>query len=405
MIQRESYLQKIRPFMHKDLVKVLSGIRRSGKSTLFKLIQQELLAQGIKPSQIYEINFESLSYVTASMMDVYRELIHFGQSQAGKSYIFLDEVQDLSEWERLVNSLRVDLDCDLYITGSNSKLLSSELATYLAGRYIEISVYPFSFQEVTELSQETCPEMTRQELFQHYLLWGGMPFIYANQLDAEASAAYLQDIFNSIVLKDIIARHSIRDVELFERILHYLMAQVGQPFSGASLAHYLKNEKRTLSQETLYNYIAYAQDACLLHLAPRADVIGKRMLQFQEKIYLADPGIRQAIYGNNQRDINQILENIVYLELLRRGYKVSIGKAGSREIDFVAESRNGRQYFQVAYLLADPTVVEREFSVLHTTPDSYPKFVLSLDTIDFSRDGVIHQNLIDFLIAPIYLEK
>jgi predicted AAA+ superfamily ATPase len=272
------------------------------------------------------------------------------------------------------------------------------LATYLAGRYIEIQVYPFSFLEVTELAKTAYPERSRQELFQHYLLWGGMPFIYANQLDASATAAYLQDIFNSIVLKDIIARHSIRDVELFERMLHYLMAQVGQPFSGASLIKYLKNEKRTLSQETLYNYIAYAQDACLLHLAPREDVIGKRLLQFQEKIYLADPGIREAIYGNNQRDINQVLENIVYLELLRRGYRVSIGKSGDKEIDFVAESRNNRQYIQVAYLLADPAVVEREFSALNQIPDHYPKRVISLDTFDFSRDGVIHQNLIDFLL-------
>lgn len=391
-------MQKIRPFIDKDLVKVLTGIRRSGKSTLFKLIQQDLLNQGISPSQIYSINFESLTRSTISMMDVYHELVQFGHSHPGKSYIFLDEIQDLPEWEKLVNSLRVDLPCDLYVTGSNSKLLSGELATYLAGRYIEIQVYPFSFLEVTELAKTAYPERSRQELFQHYLLWGGMPFIYANQLDASATAAYLQDIFNSIVLKDIIARHSIRDVELFERMLHYLMAQVGQPFSGASLIKYLKNEKRTLSQETLYNYIAYAQDACLLHLAPREDVIGKRLLQFQEKIYLADPGIREAIYGNNQRDINQVLENIVYLELLRRGYRVSIGKSGDKEIDFVAESRNNRQYIQVAYLLADPAVVEREFSALNQIPDHYPKRVISLDTFDFSRDGVIHQNLIDFLL-------
>jgi predicted AAA+ superfamily ATPase len=398
MIQREAYLQKIRPFINKDLVKVLTGIRRSGKSTLLQFIQQELIERGVSVNQIYAINFESLSRVNSSMMSTYQELVDFGHGYPGKTYIFLDEIQGLPGWEKLVNSLRVDLDCDLYVTGSNSKLLSGELATYLAGRYIEIPIYPFSFQEVTQLTNNIKPVKSSQELFQQYLLWGGMPFIYENELDPSAAAGYLQDIFNSIVLKDIIARHAIRDVELFERVIFYLLANIGQPFSGASLTKYLKNENRALSQETLYNYIAYAQDACLLYLVPREDVKGKKILQFQEKIFLADQGIREAVYGNNQRDINQILENIVYLELLRRGFQVSIGKSGDKEIDFVAVSRSQRLYIQVAYLLADETVIQREFSVLAQIPDQYPKLVLSLDTFDMSRDGIRHLNLIDFLL-------
>lgn len=398
LIQREAYLEKIRPFIDKDLVKVLTGIRRSGKSTMLQLIQQELQRMGVSDRQIYSINFESLSRANATVMEIYQELILFGQSHTGKSYFFLDEIQDLTGWEKLVNSLRVDLDCDLYITGSNSKLLSGELATHLAGRYIEIAVFPFSFQEVYALAQTATPDKSRQELFEQYLVWGGLPFIYENGLDAAATAGYLQDIFNSIVFKDIVSRHAIRDVELFERVLLYLLANNGQPFSGASLVKYLKSEKRTLSQETLYNYMTYAQDACLIYLVPREDIKGKRMLQFQEKIYLADPGIREAIYGHNQRDINQILENIVFLELLRRGYKVTIGKLGDREIDFVAESTGSRIYIQVTYLLADELVVQREFSALADVADQYPKWVLSLDVIDRSQNGIRHINLIDFLV-------
>ena len=298
----------------------------------------------------------------------------------------------------MINSLRVDVDCDLYVTGSNSKLLSGELATYLAGRYVEISVYPFSFSEIMSAESQKHPDRSAEELFQRFLRFGGMPFIYENDLNPSATLTYLQDIYHSILLKDIIARYSIRDTELYERVTSYLLANVGNSFSGVSVMKYLKNESRTLSQETLYNYIAYAQDACLLHLAPRMDVQGKKMLKFQEKIFLADQGIREAVYGNNDRDVNQILENIVFLELLRRGYKVSIGKTDAKEIDFVAEKASQRIYIQVAYLLADDSVIQREFSAFADIRDNYPKFVLSLDHYDFSRDGIVHKNLIDFLL-------
>lgn len=400
MIKRESYLKKIRPFIGKDLVKVLTGMRRSGKSTLLKLIQAELVNQGTPTSQFYAINFESLIWANATTVGTYQEITDFAKSHPGKIYLFFDEIQELPEWERLINSLRVDLDCDIYITGSNSKLLSGELATYLAGRYIEIAVYPFSFQEIVAIEQGKHPQKKREALFQTYLRWGGLPFIYENQLDDQAALDYLNDIYNSILLKDIVARHAIRDVELFERVMAYLLANVGHTFSGVSLMKYLKNEGRTLSQETIYNFIAYAQTACLLHMVPREDVQGKRLLKFQEKIYLADPGIRETVYGNNLRDLNQILENIVYLELLRRGFTVLIGKSGVQEIDFVALNKSQRLYIQVAYLLADESVIQREFSALTGIPDQFPKLVLSLDSFDFSRDGINHQNLIDFLMTP-----
>lgn len=398
MIQREAYMERIRPFINKDLIKVFTGIRRSGKSTLMKLVQLELLEKGVSQKQIYTINFESMTYATREMTSVYQELQDFGKTHDGKSYLFLDEIQELAGWEKMVNSLRIDMDCDLYVTGSNSKLLSGELATYLAGRYIEISVYPFSFQEIMSIENENYLEKSIDEKFQYFLKFGGMPFLYENKLDESASIDYLKDIYNSIILKDIIARYSIRDIELFDRVISYLLANVANAFSGINIMKYLKNEKRTLSQETLYNYIAYAEEACLLHLVPREDIKGKKMLKFQEKIFLADQGIREAIYGNNERDINQILENIVFLELKRRGYKVSIGKHDTKEIDFIAYKAAKRVYFQVAYLISDENVEEREFSGLKNLQDNYPKIVLSLDKYDFSREGIIHMNLIDFLL-------
>ncbi|GAB6059127.1 ATP-binding protein [Desulfonatronum parangueonense] len=398
MIKRETYINRVRAFIDKDVVKVFTGIRRSGKSTLLKLVQQELIGHGVSEHQFITINFESMAYADRDLMSIYQELKRFSETLGKKAYVFLDEIQELTSWEKMVNSLKVDLDCDLYITGSNSKLLSGELATYLAGRYIEISVYPFSFREMMNIKKEKQSNLSTEEAFNIYLRFGGMPFLYENNLGATAALDYLRDIYNSILLKDIIARYSIRDVELFERVLSYLLANVANSFSASNILKYLKHEKRTVSLETLYNYIAHAKEACLLYLAPREDVQGKRILKFQEKIFLADHGIREAIYGNNQRDINQILENIVYIELLRRGYKVRIGKSNAREIDFVAEQMSQKIYIQVAYLIPDQAVAEREFGALLEIRDNYPKMVLSLDKFDFSREGIIHKNLIDFLL-------
>ena len=398
MITRESYIERVRPFIDKDIVKVFTGIRRSGKSTLLQLIQRELIAGAVSEQQILTINFESMSYANRELTSVYQEIKGISESSGGRTYIFLDEIQELDGWEKMVNSLRVDLDCDLYITGSNSKLLSGELATYLAGRYIEISVYPFSFQEVITIRAEKLEISSPDDAFATFLKYGGMPFLYENSLNETAARDYLKDIYNSILLKDIVALHSLRDVELFERVIGYLLANVANSFSGSSIVKYLKHEKRTLSLETVYNYISYAQEACLLYLAPREDVQGKRLLKFQEKIFLADHGIREAIHGHNQRDINLILENIVYLELLRRGYTVRIGKSNAKEIDFVAEKASQKIYIQVAYLIPDQVVAEREFSSLLAVQDNFPKMVLSLDRFDLSREGIIHKNLIDFLL-------
>lgn len=399
MISREKYIEQIKPFIGKDLIKVFTGIRRSGKSSLLQLLKEKLIKEGASMDQFYSINFEDLSYQDKTARDIHDEIKIFCNNNPAISYIFLDEVQELVDWERLVNSLRVSTKADIYITGSNSNLLSGELATHLTGRYIEIPVYPLSFKEIYDWkSENNFGPIDQDILFQQFLRLGGFPFIYASNLDEQAALSYLRDIYQSIMLKDVVSRHQIRDVELLNRIFLYLLSNTGQTFSGKSLSDYLKNEKRALSLETLYNYIAYAQEAFLVYLASRYDIRGKRLLSFQEKILLADMGIREAIYGNNERDVSQVLENVIFLELIRRGYKVTIGRIDENEVDFVADRGSERQYLQVVYILADESTVEREFSALENIDDNFPKMVLSLDKFDRSRNGIRHQNIIDFLL-------
>ena len=380
MIKRELYMKQVRPFIGKDIVKVLTGIRRCGKSVMLKLIQEELKETGISESQFISINFESkaLDFIK-NQEDTYAYIKEFARGHSGKIYLFLDEVQVLDRWEELVNACMIDFDCDIYITGSNAKLLSGELATYLAGRYIQIQMYPFSFQEVMLSS----PDADKKKLFQEYLRWGGMPFLYQYPMDETAKRQYLSDIYDSIMLKDVVTRNHIRDTEQFERILYYLIANVGNTFSAGNISKYMKSEFRNISNETMYNYIDYCQKACLLHFVSRMDLQGKNLLKFQEKIYLTDHGIREAIYGNNQRDIEHILENIVYMELLRRGYQVTIGKMKELEVDFVGEKDGRKEYYQVCYLLASQETTEREFRSLREIQDNYPKYVISMDEFDF----------------------
>ena len=399
MISRELYLKKIRPFMDKDIVKVMTGIRRCGKSVMLKLIQRELEEKGISREQILTINFESRMLPCEKNTDaVFQYVREFAEKTKKRIYLFFDEIQDLAQWEELVNALQIDFDVDIYITGSNAKLLSGELSTYLGGRYVEIRIYPFSYGEILEILRlESSPEV-----FLQYLTYGGMPFIYQNRIDNEMALLYLEDVFDSIILKDITQRNQVRDVGIFKTILLYLVAGVGTTFSASSIQKYLKSEKRGISAETLYNYLEYCKDACILHMVPRSDIIGKKLLQFQEKPYLTDHGFREAVYGNNQRDIQQILENIVYMELIRRGYTVSIGKNSQMEVDFVAERGSGRFYVQVAYLLADDTTIKREFGALESIPDNFPKYVVTMDEINQSRNGIKHVNIRKFLLMADY---
>lgn len=290
------------------------------------------------------------------------------------------------------------MDCDIYITGSNAKLLSGELATYLAGRYVEFIVYPFSFAEFLELYHSVFPEETVQKSFQQYILYGGMPYLANIRYADEPSRQYLQDLFNSVQLKDIVKRNKIRDVDLLERIMAYVMANVGNTFSASSLAKFLKSEQRTVAPETILNYIRYCCDAYLFYQVKREEVQGKQILASNEKYYIADHGIREAVFGGNAKDINLTLENIVYLELLRRGYHVTVGKNQDKEIDFVCDKRGEKLYIQVTYLLASEETIQREFGVYDTVRDNFPKYVVSMDEFDMSRNGIKHRNIRDFLL-------
>ena len=400
MIKRELYMKRIRPFIGSDLIKVMTGIRRCGKSVMLELIKQELIESGVNPIQFISINFEDLSYShLQTAKSLHDEITNRAKDIDGKVYLFFDEIQEVKDWEKCINSFRVSLDCDIYITGSNAKLLSGELATYLGGRYVEFVIYPFSFGEFIELYRPINPDVSIQQCFQKYLITGGMPYLANIRYADEPSKQYLHDLFNSVQLKDIVKRNKIRDVDLLERIIAYVIANVGTTFSARSLTKFLKSEQRTVAPETTLNYIKYCCDAYLFYQVKRVDLQGKQILSTNEKYYIADHGIREAVFGGNMRDINLILENIVYLELLRRGYKVTVGKTGEKEIDFVCDKRSDKLYVQVTYLLASEDTIKREFGAYDTIRDNFPKYVVSLDEFDMSRNGIKHQNIRDFLLA------
>lgn len=400
MIKREIYMKRIRPFIGTDLIKVMTGIRRCGKSVMLELIKQELIDSGTDPAQFISINFEDMNYAhLQTAKALHKEITKKASDINGKVYLFFDEIQEVKDWEKCINSFRVSLDCDIYITGSNAKLLSGELATYLGGRYVEFVIYPFSFAEFIELYKTVAPDESIQKCFQKYLLVGGMPYLANIRYADEPSKQYLNDLFSSVQLKDILKRNKIRDVDLLERIIAYVMANVGNTFSAASLARFLKSEQRTVAPETLLNYIKYCCNAYLFYQVKREDLQGKQILASNEKYYIADHGIREAVFGGNMKQINLTLENIVYLELLRRGYEVTVGRIGDKEIDFVCHKRDEKLYVQVTYLLASDETIQREFGVYDNIRDNFPKYVVSLDEFDMSRNGIKHRNIRDFLLA------
>ena len=401
MLKRDEYIKKIVPFIDKDVIKVLTGIRRSGKSVMLKLLIEELKNIGINENQFIYINFENLKYRNLKNYErLYDFILNKVDDKYKSYYIFLDEIQEVEEWEKCVNSLRVDEDFnfDIYITGSNAKLLSGELSTYLAGRYIEFVVYPFSFKEFFEIMKEKNKEIDLKEAFQDYVKFGGMPFLHNLDYNFEASMQYLQDLYASIILKDIIQRNNIRGTDLLERIINYVVMNIGNTFSATSISKFFKSENRKVAIETILNYIKACEEAFLVYRVARNDLLGKKILNVNEKYYIADHGIREAIMENNQKNINQVLENIVYFEMLRRGYNVKIGKVDNLEVDFVCKKNDETIYIQVSYLLASEDTKEREFSVLENIKDNYPKYVLSMDEFDMSRNGIKHVNLIEFLI-------
>lgn len=399
MIKREIYMQRIRPFMNTDLIKVFTGIRRAGKSVMLELVKNELKESGISEENFLCINFEQFS--NSQYLDVqslYKKIVDFQKNTKGKIYLFFDEIQEVEGWEKCINSCRIDFDCDIYITGSNAKLLSGELATYLAGRYVEFVIYPFSFAEFFEMNLLKNPNVDKSTCFMQFLKSGGMPFLSNFPDDDSAKSQYLIDIYNSVVLKDVVKRNNIRDVDTLERIVAYAFSNIGHIFSATSLSKYFKSENRKISHDTILNYLKFCSEAFLFYKINRYDLEGKKIVTVNEKYYCADHGLREALFGKNIQNIDQVLENIVCLELLRRNYKIYVGKKGDLEIDFIAEKQGKKIYVQVAYLLANEETIRREFSVYNSVKDSYPKYVVSMDELDFSQNGIIHKNIKDFLL-------
>jgi predicted AAA+ superfamily ATPase len=397
MIIREAYISQIVPLIDKNLIKVLTGVRRSGKTVLLSQIQDYLLKNGRSESQIINISLESKKNKKFKDGDVlYEYLISACEKLNAKAYIFLDEIQVVSGWEEVVSSLLVDIDCDIYITGSNSKLLSGELATLIAGRYIQIHVYPFTLSEAKQMLEQNSKFKSDEVLFQDYLKYGGLPMRFS--LEEISLEAYLSDTYDAIVVKDIIQRNNIKDTNLLNMILAFLMDNIANPFSARSIVAALKQEGINTTVETVIAYIDYIKKAMVVYSAQRYDIKGKKLLTTNEKYYTVDLGLRNCVKASGEIDYNKLYENIVYLELLYRGYDVKVGKTDDYEIDFVAYKGSDTLYVQVCYLLASTETVEREFGNLERIKDNYPKYVISGDLPDFSRNGIKHYNIIKFLL-------
>ena len=396
MIKREEYLKRIRGFYDQDLIKVITGIRRSGKSTLLKQIIDELKDKGVKQERIIYINFEDIEMSFIKNDIDLNSYIKKKIKDDEKYYLFFDEIQNVIDWEKAVNSFKATKNVSIFITGSNSNLLSGELATLLAGRYVSFKIQPFSFKEVCELKGIEEKEKI-EKAFEDYMKWGGMPQrFYFN--DEQETKNYLMDLYDSIVVKDIISRYKVKDVELLNKILEYLMSTPAQQFSVTNIVNYLKSESRNCSNETLYNYLSYITNSFIMNKAKRYDIKGKRVLSTNDKYYLTDLGLGQVKSPIKAKGKGSVLENIVYNELINRGYEVLVGKSDSFEIDFIASYFDEKIYVQVAYILVDDDVIEREFGAFKEIQDNYPKYVLTMDKLDFSQNGIIHKNVIDWLL-------
>ncbi|MBS1588525.1 MAG: ATP-binding protein [Bacteroidetes bacterium] len=400
MILRSSYLEEIRPFINSPQIKIITGIRRSGKSTILRLLKEEFLTNGVKQEQILAINFESFAYSELLKASKLYQFVKSEIKTQQKYYLLLEEIQEVEEWEKVVNSFLVDFDVDIYLTGSNSHLLSSELATFLAGRFVEINIYTLSYKEYINFRNHYfSKEQNKENLFLNYLRKGGFPVIHTANYPEESAYKVVYDIYSSVILRDTVQRYKIRDVELLERVIKYAFDNIGNTFSGKNVADYFKSQQRKMDVNTVYNYLNALEGAYILYRVPRYDVKGKEILKTKEKYYASDISIIYATMGNRDRMISGILENIVFLELKRRGYKVYIGKLDRSEIDFVAEKQGDKIYIQVAYKLENEETIQREFGNLLTINDQFPKYVVTMDEFwKGSIEGVKHLYLTDFLL-------
>ena len=398
MIVRQSYLNRLIQAKDTEFIKVITGVRRSGKSTLLVMFREYLLKNGVDEKNIIHINFESAVYdEIKDYKDLYQRIKN--NISKGKNYILLDEVQNVDKWEKAVNSINIDFDADIYITGSNAYLLSSELATLLSGRYIEIKMFPLSFKEFLEFNNYDKNNL--EDKFNEYLKYGGLPAITQIKDKNDLVMTYLNDIYNTIVKKDVIERNGIKDIALLENIVKYVASNIGSPISANKISDYLNSNKVVdkTNHQTIDNYLKMLENAFIVYKADRSDIRSKAILKTLGKYYLADTGIRNIILGYRNIDEGHLLENVVYLELLRRGYKVNIGKTQNYEVDFVAENIETIKYYQVSRSIVNEEVRDREIRSLESISDNYEKIILTMDkTINKDFNGIKIINIIDFLL-------
>ncbi len=400
MIARELYMKQIRPFMNRPFVKVIAGIRRCGKSVVLQLIADELEHQGVAVERIVYMNFESFEWMDiADAKALYRYIKDRVEKTEGRVYILLDEIQEVKDWEKAVNSFLVDWDVDVYVTGSNSRLLSSELSTYLAGRYVSFHIMPLSFNEYLLFHgiESENKENLREE-FRKYLRMGGFPAVHTANYSYDAVYKLVYDIYSSVILRDTVQRHSIRNVELLERVVRFVFDNIGNRLNAKNIADYFKSQQRRVDINTVYNYLEALQGAFIIRRVPRYDIKGKGLLQTNEKYFVSDLSLIYAVMGYKDRMISGALENLVYWEMRRRGYDTYIGKQDTREVDFVGIRRDEKIYVQVTYRMESDATVEREFAPLLAISDHYPKYVVSMDDVwQDNIEGVRHWHIADFL--------
>ena len=399
MIVRPYYLNELKKYRDVPLVKILAGIRRCGKSTILDMLREDLLANGVRPEQIIERRYTSLDLGDLpAAKDMYQD-IKADLNAAGRNYLLLDEVQEIEGWEKAINSLLELGHTDISVTGSNSKLMSSEISTYLTGRYVTIPVFPLSFEEY--LTFKAGSSLSQKELLNEYIRYGGFPIVALGTYDERTAYQIVEGIYHSVISNDIARRHSITNQELFNRVVRFIIENVGKNFSANSIVKFLKSEGRSLTVETIYNYLEWLEKAFVIYRCQRYDLQGKAVLKTQEKFYLADPALKYCMMGFNPKSIASMLENIVYFELRRRGYDVYVGKNETKEIDFVAVRRDERVYVQVCRELPDAS--DREIVNLLEIKDHYPKYVVTMDDLAGGNiDGVRIVHLVDFLLSSQY---
>lgn len=423
MINRPIYTEKILAYVNTPFVKILTGIRRCGKSTILKMLMAALYKRGIANEQILHYNFDSLEHEDIKTSKALFDELKSRLFKSGKTYLFLDEIQEVDSWENVINSLMTDYDVDIYVTGSNSRMMSSEISTYLTGRYVQFRIFPLSFKEYLTFRNEwlekdpdalngsvyslddfpALAKNVRNEELSNYVRLGGFPALHLQNYSYDDAYTIVKDIYNSTIFTDIVKRNQIRKVDQLERIVRFVFDNIGRTFSAASISKYLKSENRTIDNETVYGYLTKLESAYIIHRCSRYDVQGKEILKTQEKFYLADPAFRYSVLGYTPDSVAAMLENVVYLELRRRGYDVFVGKLDNMEIDFIATKQENKLYIQVTQEIGSPETKQREYGRLLDIRDNYPKYVLRTDAFAGGNyEGIQTMHIADFLLSGEY---